>query len=78
MIVLSELDKRYFKAVGSSWAWNLEFVVFKKGEPQPVGRTVLASFWTRSASIELDLAEGEYVVHVRARVLMWALCVHGV
>jgi hypothetical protein len=50
--------------MAGSHTWQFDFVIFKRGEKEPVASSVKTSFWNRSASLELPLEAGEYVVHV--------------
>lgn len=65
VIVLAQLDARYFKEISGYSQWSLEFVLFKKDDPEPLGASLHSNFWGRSVNLELELEAGEYVVHVR-------------
>ncbi|KAF8916828.1 hypothetical protein CPB85DRAFT_1409775 [Mucidula mucida] len=65
VIVLSQLDGRYFDAISGRSFWTLEFVVFKKGEKQIFAESSSARLYTRSVNVEVNLDPGDYVVHVR-------------
>jgi len=65
IIVLQQLDTRFFRGMTGPNAWQFDFVVFKKGHKEPVASSVKTSFWRRSVSLEVPLEAGEYVVHVR-------------
>lgn len=65
MIVLAQLDARYFKEISGYTQWSLEFAVFRRGDPEPVAESVHANFWGRSVNVEAHLEAGQYVVHVR-------------
>ncbi|CAE6515547.1 unnamed protein product, partial [Rhizoctonia solani] len=68
VIVLSQLDDRYFSELSGCWAWSLEFVVYRKGAPatEPYAISEHTVLWRRNVHAELDQLEaGEYVVHVR-------------
>ncbi|KAJ6580695.1 hypothetical protein B0H19DRAFT_1112126, partial [Mycena capillaripes] len=65
VIVLSRLDERYFSDISGNSNWTFEFVLFKKGAKEFVGRSVPTRFYIRSVNIEVQLEAGEYVVHVR-------------
>lgn len=64
IIVLAQLDSRYFKEISGYSQWSLEFMLFKKDDNEPLGVSVHGSFWGRSVNLELDLEEGDYVVQV--------------
>jgi hypothetical protein len=42
-----------------------DFVLFKKDDKEPIGSSQHSRFYSRSVNLEVDLAAGEYVVHVR-------------
>ncbi|KAG9106318.1 hypothetical protein FRC07_008876, partial [Ceratobasidium sp. 392] len=68
VIVLSQLDDRYFSELSGYSSWSMDFVVYKKGAPaeEVYTRSTHTVFWRRSVNVELDhLEAGEYVVHVR-------------
>jgi hypothetical protein len=70
VIVLSRVDDRYFGDISGRSVWSFDFLLFKKGDAQPLAES--SSFWfgQRSVSTEVDLEAGEYVVHVSAPVLL--------
>ncbi|KAJ7113978.1 hypothetical protein C8R44DRAFT_676421 [Mycena epipterygia] len=65
VIVLSKLDDRYFSDISGNSCWTFDFVLFKKGEKEIVAESSLTRFYLRSVNVEVQLEEGEYVVHVR-------------
>ncbi|KAK0203050.1 hypothetical protein DFS33DRAFT_1489094 [Desarmillaria ectypa] len=65
MIVLSQLDNRYFKPISGRSHWTFDFVVFKKGDKDHVAQSSASRLLARSVDVELDLEAGSYVVHVR-------------
>jgi len=65
IIVLSKLNDRYFKAVSGRTTWTFDFVLFKKGDADPIASSSHSIFWTRSVNLEVELEAGDYVVHVR-------------
>lgn len=65
VIVLAQLDSRSFREISGYSQWSLEFLLFRKDDPEPLGFSVHSHFWGRSVNLEMDLEEGEYVVHVR-------------
>ncbi|KDQ54808.1 hypothetical protein JAAARDRAFT_196208 [Jaapia argillacea MUCL 33604] len=65
VIVLSRLNDRHFEELSGCYDWALDFVLFRKGDTEPIGSSVHDYFMDRSVSLELDLDAGEYVVHVR-------------
>lgn len=65
IIVVSQLDVRYFKGVAPPCYWNFDFVLFKRGQKEPVDTSSHSRFTCRSVSLEFqDLDEGEYIAHV--------------
>ncbi|KAF7371192.1 Calpain catalytic domain-containing protein [Mycena sanguinolenta] len=65
VIVLSKLDESYFQDLSGNSNWSFDFTLFKKGQKELVARTSLTRFFLRSVNLEVQLEEGEYVVHVR-------------
>ncbi|KAJ6629844.1 hypothetical protein B0H10DRAFT_1985516 [Mycena sp. CBHHK59/15] len=65
IIVLSQLDGRYFKGIVPPCYWNFDFLLYKKGQKEPVDVSSHSRFTSRSVSLELQLDEGDYVVHCR-------------
>ncbi|KAJ3784855.1 hypothetical protein GGU10DRAFT_376341 [Lentinula aff. detonsa] len=65
MILLSELDTRFFEEISGRWYWTFDFVVFKKGEKEHLAHSAVSRLWCRSVNLELNLDAGDYVVHVR-------------
>ncbi|KAK7017794.1 cysteine proteinase [Favolaschia claudopus] len=65
IIVLSQLDTRYFKRISSPYEWTFDFQLFKRGESLPLGTLPRHRFYSRSVNLEVVLEEGEYIVHVR-------------
>ncbi|KAJ7689681.1 hypothetical protein B0H17DRAFT_632061 [Mycena rosella] len=66
IIVLSQLDVRYFKAIAPQCYWNFDFILFRRGKKEPVDISTHSRFSSRSVSLEFpDLEEGEYIVHCR-------------
>ncbi|KAF9464916.1 hypothetical protein BDZ94DRAFT_1215779 [Collybia nuda] len=65
IIVLSELDNRYFRGLEGNSIWAFDFIVYKKGEAEEIAESSKSLFNTRSVNVELELEAGEYVIHVR-------------
>ncbi|KAJ6530827.1 hypothetical protein DFH09DRAFT_1183938 [Mycena vulgaris] len=65
VIVLSKLDERYFSDISGNSCWTFDFVLFKKGAKELVAQSSLSRFYLRSVNLEVQLEQGEYVVHVR-------------
>jgi hypothetical protein len=64
MIVLSQLDTRYFRDISGRSRWSLDFVVYKQGETEAIAESLHARYFSRSVNLEIPLEAGEYVVHV--------------
>jgi hypothetical protein len=65
IIVLSQLDTRYFKEIAGISSWTLEFALVKRGETDPLSEATPTLLYSRSVNLEIDLDVGEYVVYVR-------------
>ncbi|KAF9009888.1 hypothetical protein BDQ17DRAFT_1347079 [Cyathus striatus] len=65
VIVLSQLDRRYFNDISGRSAWSLDFVLVKEGVKEPVAVSNHAWLYTRSVNLEMELEAGNYIVYVR-------------
>ncbi|KAG7093328.1 hypothetical protein E1B28_007008 [Marasmius oreades] len=65
VIVLSQLDDRYFLEISGRCNWTFDFILFKKGERHHIAASSTSRLLTRSVNLEVDLEAGDYVVHVR-------------
>ncbi|KAG8833691.1 hypothetical protein FRC17_010223 [Serendipita sp. 399] len=65
VIVLQQLDTRYFQEISGYLRYSFEFVVFKRGSKEEYASSGGPARHTRSRSTEVHLEAGEYVVHVR-------------
>ncbi|EJC98426.1 cysteine proteinase [Fomitiporia mediterranea MF3/22] len=65
IIVLSQSDDRFYKALASSSSWNFDFILFKRGVNEPIASSELSYVLRRSCKLRIDLDAGDYVVHVR-------------
>ncbi|KAF9552248.1 cysteine proteinase [Agrocybe pediades] len=65
IIVLSQLDKRYFSDISGKSSWMLDFALVKQGEKEPIAHSVHSSFYMRSVHLEAELEAGTYLVYVR-------------
>ncbi|KAK0457136.1 cysteine proteinase [Desarmillaria tabescens] len=65
VIVLSQLDDRYFAPISGRSHWTFDFAVFKKGGKDLIAQSSTSRILARSVNVELDLEAGSYVVHVR-------------
>ncbi|KAI1432678.1 cysteine proteinase [Xylaria sp. CBS 124048] len=62
VLVLSQLDDRYFRGLEGQYRFELGFRLHKKGQEDYVVRSIAAFSLTRSANVELELEAGEYTV----------------
>ncbi|KAF9009891.1 hypothetical protein BDQ17DRAFT_1406138 [Cyathus striatus] len=65
VIVLSQLDRRYFDFIAGRSRWCLDFVLVKEGEKKPRAVSNHAWYNTRSVNLEVELEAGKYYVYVR-------------
>ena len=65
VIVLSQLDDRYFRGLEGEYFFELGFRVHKAGEEDYIVRTHTTYYMKRSCNVELDLEAGEYTVLVK-------------
>lgn len=65
MIVLSQLDSRYFRDVAGQASWSLDFTLVKEGEKEPIAESAHSEFYLRSVYLETELEAGNYIVYVR-------------
>ncbi|KAJ7125785.1 cysteine proteinase [Mycena crocata] len=65
ILVLSQLDSRYFNDISGRWYWSFDFLLFKRGQTEPLAMSSQPRFYSRSVNLELNLEAGDYVVHVR-------------
>ncbi|KAJ7613033.1 hypothetical protein FB45DRAFT_993113 [Roridomyces roridus] len=71
VIVLSQLDTRYFSDISGRSRWSLDFALYKQGETEMLAQSVHARYFSRSVNLEIQLEAGEYVVHVRIDRQYW-------
>lgn len=65
VIVLSQLDDRYFRGLEGPYSFGLGFRVHRAGEEDYLVRTQSSYRMTRSCNVELDLEAGEYTVLIK-------------
>lgn len=65
IIVLSQMDDRYFPDLSGPSKFTLDFKLFKKGEKKVIANSSHSTFFRRSVNCEVELEAGDYVVHVR-------------
>ena len=69
VIVLSQLDDRYFRGLTGPYGFQLSFRVHKAGEEDYITRTYGERNGKRSTSVELDLEAGTY--EIRLKISAW-------
>ena len=69
VIVLSQLDDRYFRGLTGPYGFQLSFRVHKAGEEDYIMRTYGERNGKRSTSVELDLEAGTY--EIRLKISAW-------
>jgi len=62
VIVLSQLNRRYFKGLEGQYDFKLHFRVHREGEDDYITRATANVYMSRSVSVELTLEPGKYVV----------------
>ncbi|KAF7319811.1 Calpain catalytic domain-containing protein [Mycena kentingensis (nom. inval.)] len=66
IIVLSQLDVRYFKGICSPCYWTFDFVLYRRGDKYPLDMSPHSRYTSRSVSLEFgELEAGDYIVHCR-------------
>ncbi|KAF6759437.1 hypothetical protein DFP72DRAFT_885181 [Ephemerocybe angulata] len=65
VIVLSQIDTRYFKDLAGKARWSLDFVLVKAGEKEPLAEVPHSEYDLRSVNLEIPLEAGDYIVYVR-------------
>jgi hypothetical protein len=65
VIILSQLDSRYYRGFEGQYNVKLSFRVHEKGQEEYITRTINEDYWKRSVSVELDLEAGSYEVRLK-------------
>ncbi|TEB36858.1 cysteine proteinase [Coprinellus micaceus] len=65
ILVLSQLDTKYFKDLTGKADWSLDFVLYRVGEKEPITEVPHSQFNLRSVNLEVELEAGDYVAYVR-------------
>lgn len=65
VIVLSQLDSRYYRDVAGRASWTMDFTLVKEGEKVPLADSAHSEFYLRSVHLEIELEAGTYIVYVR-------------
>lgn len=64
IIVLSQLDTRYYRDVAGSASWTMDFTLVKEGQKEPIADSGHSDFYLRSVHLEVELEAGDYIVYV--------------
>ena len=80
VIVLAQLDDRYFRGLQGRYRFELTFRVHKAGEEDYIVRSQTPYRMNRSTNVELDLEAGDYEVRVKvnAEKYDWRLPIEDV
>ncbi|KAF6759436.1 hypothetical protein DFP72DRAFT_885180 [Ephemerocybe angulata] len=62
VLCLALVYSRYFRDIQGAYVWNMDFIVIKEGETEPLAESSYSVFYTRTACLELDLEAGNYTV----------------
>ncbi|KAI0376859.1 cysteine proteinase [Hypomontagnella monticulosa] len=62
VLVLSQLDDRYYRGLEGQYRFELNFRLHKDGQEDYVVRSISSIRLNRSVNVELELEEGEYTV----------------
>ncbi|PPQ91204.1 hypothetical protein CVT25_001220 [Psilocybe cyanescens] len=65
IIVLSKYNTRYFKDIQGPCMWNIDFILAKEGETEPLTESSYSFFASRAVTVEMDLEPGNYIVLAR-------------
>ncbi|KAI9738825.1 MAG: hypothetical protein M1834_008332 [Cirrosporium novae-zelandiae] len=71
VIVLTQLDTRYFRGFQGQYIFKLHFRVQNDEDGEYIMRSGLSYFMTRSTSVELDLEPGKYSVSMKITTERW-------
>ncbi|KKZ66922.1 hypothetical protein EMCG_07418 [[Emmonsia] crescens] len=71
VIVLSQLDERYFKGLEGQYQFHLQFRLEKEGEEDYVVRNQNNIYMTRSVSADITLEPGTYTILVKAKATQY-------
>ena len=64
IIVLSQLDSRYYRDVAGRASWTMDFTLVKEGQKEPIADSGHSDFYLRSVHLEVELEAGNYIVYV--------------
>ncbi|OAX81293.1 hypothetical protein ACJ72_04370 [Emergomyces africanus] len=71
VIVLSQLDERYFKGLEGQYQFHLQFRLEKEGDEDYVIRNQNNIYMTRSVSADITLEPGTYTILVRVKATQY-------
>ncbi|KAF8805527.1 hypothetical protein BYT27DRAFT_7296908 [Phlegmacium glaucopus] len=73
IIALLQPDTRYFEDISGVSKWNIDFVVYKRGNKEITGASFYAIVMARSVTCELNLEAGEYIIfgYFEAQARSW-------
>lgn len=80
VIVLAQLDDRYFRGLEGEYRYQLAFRIHKAGHDDYLVRTQTPYRMTRSINVELELEQGDYEIRVKieAERYKWMLPIEDV
>ncbi|KAF8808303.1 hypothetical protein BYT27DRAFT_7189124 [Phlegmacium glaucopus] len=73
IIVLSQLDSRYYRDVAGRASWTMDFTLVKEGQKEPIAESGHSDFYLRSVHLEVDLEAGNYIAYNNTSVDEWQL-----
>ena len=65
VIVLSQLERRFYRDISGRASWTMDFCLVKEGEEDIIAESSHSDFYQRSVYLEAELDKGDYVVYVR-------------
>ncbi|KIJ30714.1 hypothetical protein M422DRAFT_214442, partial [Sphaerobolus stellatus SS14] len=65
IIMLSQADARFWKEFSGCSEWRMDFMLFKKDTEEPLERSGYSVDWDRSINLNVHLAAGDYILHIR-------------
>ena len=65
VIVLSQLERRFYRDISGRASWTMDFCLVKEGEEDTIAESAHSDFYQRSVHLEVDLDKGTYIVYVR-------------
>lgn len=65
VVVLSQLDTKYYRDLAGKTSWSMDFALVKEGETEPIIEVAHSEFYTSNVNAEVELEAGTYIVYVR-------------